>query len=71
MADDEKKVSRFTVDVPLEVRRRMRHADDGIPDSTRARLLLELWAEDPELQRQVGERHEQLQRERYRLRHKT
>lgn len=49
----------------------MRQADDGVPDSTRARLLLEIWGDDEELQRRVREGYEQLQRDRYRLRHKS
>ena len=71
MVDEDKKLSRFSVDVPLEVRQQMRDADDGVPDSTRARLLLELWANDKTLQRRVRTKHEKLQRERYRLRHKS
>lgn len=70
MVDQEKKASRFSVDVPLEVRRQMQRADDGVPDSTRARLLLEMWANDEDLQRRVRVEHERLQRDRYRLRRK-
>lgn len=62
----ERKTSRFTVDVPPEVREQMRHAGDGIPDGRRARLLLEMWVHDEDLQRRVREAHSRL----YRLRHK-
>lgn len=61
-----RKTSRFTVDVPPKVREQMREAGDGIPDGRRARLLLELWADDQDLQRRVREAHSRL----YRLRHK-
>lgn len=67
---DERKTSRFSVDVPPEVRQRMRAADDGIPDGPRARLLLEMWAQDEDLQHRVREAYAQLLRDRYRLRHK-
>lgn len=69
MAAD-RKTPRFSVDVPLEVREQMRSAEDGVPDGTRARLLLEMWAQDEDLQRRVREAHAALLRDRYRLRHK-
>lgn len=49
---------RITVDIPTAVHDTLAKAgiEDGAGASTRARLLLELWVDDPELREQVTRR---------------
>lgn len=55
---------RLSIDVPLEHANELRRAyvEDGIRISTRVRVLVDLWTQDPQLRARVDERAVELRR---------
>lgn len=55
---------RLSIDVPIEHAARLRssYVVDGIKISTRVRILVDLWLNDPELQARVDHRAAELRR---------